>query len=124
MTQPQPRWSLRDLVNDDLADILDLDAQRSARTSPRDFLDELIVPELELDRFIGVRDAAAGDRLVASACILSKDLTFPGRRGPPGGRRRPGSASARAGGAAACCAAMMTEQLHGLHDDRARRSPS
>ena len=114
MTQPQP-LVVRDLKDDDLADILELDATAFGQDMPVEFLDEVIVPELELDRVICVRDPAAADRLVAVACILSKDLTFPGGgvhpaagvswvAVRPGWRRR------------GLLRQMITEQLHRLHD--------
>ncbi len=114
MTQPQP-LVVRELKDHDLADILELDATAFGQDMPVEFLDEVIVPQLELDRFIGVRDPAAADRLVAVACILSKDLTFPGGGVHPtagvswvgvrpGWRRR------------GLLRQMITDQLHRLHD--------
>jgi predicted acetyltransferase len=73
---------------------------------------------LELDRFVGARDPAAGNELVAQGCIFSKQLTFPGAGVHPvagvtwvgvraGWRRR------------GLLRGVMTAQLHGLHRDRA-----
>ena len=73
---------------------------------------------LELDRFVGARDPAAGNELVAQGCIFSKQLTFPGGSVHPvagvswvavraGWRRR------------GLLRGVMTAQLHGLHDDGA-----
>ena len=78
-------------------------------------MDELIVPWLELDRFVGARDPAAGGELVAAGCIFSKQMTFPGGDARavagvswigvrPGWRRR------------GLLRGLMTAQLHGLHD--------
>ena len=72
------------------------------------------MPVLELDRFVGVRDPAAGNELVASGCIYSKRMTFPGGAARdvagvswigvrPGWRRR------------GLLRGLMTAQLHGLH---------
>jgi predicted acetyltransferase len=102
----------------DLPDILTLDTAAFGWDVPQDFLDDLIVPELELDRFVGARDPAAGNELVAQGCIFSKQLTFPGGFVHPvaavswvavkaGWRRR------------GLLRGVMTAQLHGLHDDRA-----
>jgi len=99
----------------DLADILDLDAAAFSQDAPQEVLDDLIVPWLELDRFVGARDPAAGNELVAAGCILSKQLTFPGGLVHPvagvswvgvrpGWRRR------------GLLRGLMTAQLHGLHD--------
>jgi predicted acetyltransferase len=105
---------VRPLSRADLDDILDLDSAAFGQDPPRDFLDDLVVPHLELDRYIGVRDPQAHDELVASAAILSKRLTFPGGgvhpvagvtwvAVRPGWRRR------------GLLRSMITEQLHGLH---------
>ena len=69
---------VRPLSGADLDDILDLDSSAFGQDPPRDFLDDLVVPYLELDRYIGVRDPLAHQELVASAAILSKTMTFPG----------------------------------------------
>ncbi len=106
------------LTADDLPDILNIDASAFGQDPPEDFMDELVVPWLELDRFVGVRDAAAGGELVASGCILSKSMTFPGGGirpvagvswvgVRPGWRRR------------GLLRGLMTAQLHGLHDTAA-----
>ena len=74
-----------------------------------------IIPWLELDRFVGARDPAAGNELVAAGCIFSKQMTFPGGLVQPvagvswigvrpGWRRR------------GLLRGLMTAQLHGLHD--------
>jgi predicted acetyltransferase len=102
----------------DLPDILELDTAAFGWDVPQSFLDELIVPMLELDRFVGARDPAAGNELVAQGCIFSKQLTFPGGTVHPvaavswvavkaGWRRR------------GLLRGVMTAQLHGLHDDGA-----
>lgn len=102
----------------DLPDILDIDASAFGQDMPQDFLDELIVPWLELDRFVGARDPAAGDQLVAAGCIFSKRMTFPGGAVRPvagvswigvrpGWRRR------------GLLRDLMRAQLHGLHDTAA-----
>lgn len=102
----------------DLADILDLDVAAFGSDPPSDFVAEAITPVLELDRFIGVRDPAARDELVASACILSKDMTF------PGGAAHPVAAvsfvAVRAGWRGrGLMRGLMRSQLHGLHADGA-----
>jgi len=105
---------VRSLSDADLDDILDLDSSAFGQDPPRDFLDDLVVPYLELDRYIGVRDPLAHHELVASAAILSKQMTFPGGAVHPvagvtwvavrpGWRRR------------GLLRSMITEQLHGLH---------
>ena len=102
----------------DLPDILTLDTAAFGWDAPPDFLDELMVPTLELDRFVGARDPAAGNELVAQGCIFSKHMTFPGGMVHPvagvswvgvraGWRRR------------GLLRGVMTAQLHGLHDDGA-----
>ena len=99
----------------DLDEIIELDAAAFGEDAPRDFFDELIVPWLDLDRFIGARDPADGNQLVAQACILSKQMTFPGGAVHPvagvswvavrpGWRRR------------GLLRGLMTNQLQGLHD--------
>jgi len=106
---------VRPLSADDLDDILDLDAAAFGADPPRDFVDEVFVPILELDRIVGARDPAAENELVAAACIFSKRMTFPGGAAHPvaavswvgvrpGWRRR------------GLLRALMTNQLHGLHD--------
>ena len=50
------------LTADDLPDILNIDASAFGQDPPEDFMDELVVPWLELDRFVGARDAAATAR--------------------------------------------------------------
>ncbi len=119
MTPPDthgPDLRVRPLSEADLDDILDLDSSAFGQDPPRDFLDDLVVPYLELDRYIGVRDPLAHDELVASATILSKKMTFPGGAVHPvagvtwvavrpGWRRR------------GLLRSMITEQLHGLHAD-------
>jgi predicted acetyltransferase len=103
------------LTAEDLPDILNIDASAFGQDPPQDFMEELVVPWLELDRFVGARDAAAGGELVASGCILSKSMTFPGGGVQPvagvswvgvrpGWRRR------------GLLRGLMTAQLHGLHD--------
>ncbi len=103
------------LTADDLPDILNIDASAFGEDPPQDFIDELIVPYLELDRFVGARDPAAGGELVASGCIFSKRMTFPGGSAQPvagvswigvrpGWRRR------------GLLRGLMTAQLQGLHD--------
>ena len=105
---------VRPLSEADLDDILDLDSSAFGQDPPRDFLDDLVVPYLELDRYVGVRDPLAHQELVASAAILSKKMTFPGGAlhpvagvtwvaVRPGWRRR------------GLLRSMITEQLHGLH---------
>ena len=105
---------VRPLSEADLDDILDLDSSAFGQDPPRDFLDDLVVPYLELDRYIGVRDPLAHQELVASAAILSKKMTFPGGAVHPvagvtwvavrpGWRRR------------GLLRSMITEQLHDLH---------
>lgn len=105
---------VRPLSQADLDDILDLDSSAFGQDPPRDFLDDLVVPYLELDRYIGVRDPLAHQELVASAAILSKKMTFPGGAVHPvagvtwvavrpGWRRR------------GLLRSMITEQLHDLH---------
>jgi predicted acetyltransferase len=102
----------------DLPDILELDTSAFGWDVAQSFLDELIVPMLELHRFVGARDPAAGNELVAQGCIFSKQLTFPGGSVHPvaavswvavkaGWRRR------------GLLRGVMTAQLHGLHDDGA-----
>ena len=115
VTEPTtPTLTVRALTADDLTDILELDSTAFGQDVPDDFLHEMIVPELEPDRFVGARDPDAGNRLVASACILSKQLTFPGGSVHPvagvswvavrpGWRRR------------GLLRGMMTAQLHELH---------
>jgi len=117
VTEPTtPTLTVRALTADDLTDILELDSTAFGQDVPDDFLHEMMVPELELDRFVGARDPDAGNRLVASACILSKQLTFPGGSVHPvagvswvavrpGWRRR------------GLLRDMMTAQLHDLHVD-------
>jgi predicted acetyltransferase len=105
---------VRPLTPADLPDIIDVDAAAFGQDVPRDFLDEVILPWLELDRFVGARDPEAGGELVAIGCILSKSLTFPGGAVHPvagvswvavrpGWRRR------------GLLRGMMQAQLHGLH---------
>ncbi len=117
MTEP-PSLPVTALTAADLPDILDLDTSAFGFDVPQSFLDELIVPMLELDRFVGARDAAAGNELVAQGCIYSKQQTFPGGAVhpvaavswvavKPGWRRR------------GLLRGLMTAQLQGLHDDRA-----
>jgi predicted acetyltransferase len=114
----EPPLPVVSLTAADLADILDLDTSAFGDDVPQDFLDDLVVPTLELDRFIGARDPAAANELVAQACIFSKQLTFPGGAVHPvagvswvavraGGRRR------------GLLRALMTAQLHGLHEQGA-----
>ena len=102
----------------DLPDILTLDTAAFGWDAPPDFLDELMVPTLELDRFVGARDPAAGNELVAQGCIFSKHMTFPGGMVHPvagvswvgvraGWRRR------------GLLRGVMTAQLHGLHHEGA-----
>ncbi len=111
----QPALIVRGLGPDDLPDILELDATAFAQDLPEDVMRDVIVPELELDRFVGVRDPAADDLLVAVGCILSKPLTFPGRAVHPtagvswvavrpGWRRR------------GLLRSLITHQLQDLHD--------
>ena len=106
---------VRDLGPEDLADITELDGTAFGQDMDEDVLREVIVPELELDRFVGVRDPAADNRLVAVACILTKPLTFPGGSVHstagvswvgvrPGWRRR------------GLLRSMITHQLHELHN--------
>jgi predicted acetyltransferase len=105
---------VRALGPGDLPDILELDQSAFGQDPPPGFLEELIVPWLELDRFIGARDPAAGDQLVGQGCIFSKQMTFPGNRVHPvagvswvgvraGWRRR------------GLLRGLMTKQLHELH---------
>ncbi len=107
--------TVRPLSDSDVDDMLDLDSSAFGVDPPRDFLDDLVLPHLELDRFIGARDPLAHDELVAAAAILSKRMTFPGTvvhpvagvtfvAVRPGWRRR------------GLLRAMMTHQLHGLHE--------
>ena len=107
-------FRVRPLSRADVDDILDLDSSAFGQDPPRDFLDDLVVPYLELDRYIGVRDPLAHGELVASAAILSKNMAFPGGAVHPvagvtwvavrpGWRRR------------GLLRSMITEQLHGLH---------
>ena len=102
----------------DLPDILNVDASAFGQDLPQDFMDDLVVPWLELDRFVGARDPAAGNELVASGCIFSKWMTLPGGTARPvagvswigvrpGWRRR------------GLLRGLMTAQLHGLHDTAA-----
>ena len=109
-----PPLSVRALGPDDLSDIVELDGTAFGQDMPEDFLRDVIVPELELDRFVGVRDPATDNRLVAVACILSKPLTFPGQAVHPtagvswvgvrpGWRRR------------GLLRSLITHQLHELH---------
>lgn len=111
---PPSDLRVRPLSEADLDDILDLDSSAFGQDPPRDFLDDLVVPYLELDRYVGVRDPLAHQELVASAAILSKKMTFPGGAVHPvagvtwvavrpGWRRR------------GLLRSMITEQLHGLH---------
>jgi hypothetical protein len=58
---------VRPLSADDLDEILDLDAAAFGADPPRDFVDEVFVPILELDRIVGARDPAAENELVAAA---------------------------------------------------------
>ncbi len=113
-----PALLVRALGPEDFPDILELDATAFGQDLPEDFLRDVIAPELELDRFVGVRDPAADDRLVAVACILSKPLTFPGGAVHPtagvswvgvrpGWRRR------------GLLRALIARQLHQLHETRA-----
>jgi predicted acetyltransferase len=106
---------VRALGPDDVPDIVELDGTAFGQDMPEEFLNEVVLPELELDRFIGVRDPAADDLLVAVACILTKPLTFPGGAVHPtagvswvgvrpGWRRR------------GLLRALITRQLHDLHD--------
>lgn len=106
--------AVRALGPADLPEILELDSSVFGQDPPPGFLDELIVPWLELDRFVGARDPSAGNELVAQGCIFSKQMTFPGNRVHPvagvswvgvraGWRRR------------GLLRALMTSQLHGLH---------
>ena len=99
----------------DLIDIIDVDSSAFGNDPPQDFLEQDILPWLELDRFIGARDAEIGDELVAIGCILSKKLTFPGGHSHPvagvswisvrpGWRRR------------GLLRGLMTTRLHGLHE--------
>ncbi len=108
---------VRALGADDVTDIVELDGTVFGQDVPQDFLTEVVLPELELDRFIGVRDPDADDLLVAVACIMSKPLTFPGGTVHPtagvswvgvrpGWRRR------------GLLRALITRQLHDLHDTR------
>ncbi|MET0864864.1 MAG: GNAT family N-acetyltransferase [Nakamurella sp.] len=107
--------TVRALGPDDLPDILALDSSAFGQDPPPGFLEELIVPWLELDRFVGTRDPAVDNELVAQGCIFSKAMTFPGNRVHPvagvswvgvraGWRRR------------GLLRGLMKEQLHGLHD--------
>jgi len=102
----------------DLPDILHLDTAAFGWDVPQDFLDDLLGPILELDRFVGARDPDAGNELVAQGCIYSKQLTFPGGSVHPvagvswvgvraGWRRR------------GLLRDVMKAQLHGLHDANA-----
>ncbi len=106
--------SVRALGPDDLTDIVELDGIAFGQDMPEDFLRDVIVPELELDRFVGVRDPATDNRLVAVGCILTKPLTFPGLAVHPaagvswvgvrpGWRRR------------GLLRSLITHQLHELH---------
>ena len=115
---PAPPLTVTDLSKDDLPDILELDATAFGQDVEPAALNELIVPELELDRFVGARDPGTDNRLVAAACILSKRLTFPGGfvhpaagvswvAVRPGWRRR------------GLLRELMTKQLHDLHRDEA-----
>ena len=109
-----PLLTVGPLSADDLPDILELDSSAFGQDPPPGFLEELIVPWLELDRFIGARDPAAGNELVAQGCIFSKQMTFPGNRihpvagvswvGVRAGWRRRG-----------LLRGLMKTQLHGLH---------
>jgi predicted acetyltransferase len=106
------------LAADDLPDILPLDTAAFGWDVPQDFLDDLIVPALELDRFVGARDPAAGNELVAQGCIYSKKLTF------PGGSVHPAAGVSWVGVRAGwrrrgLLRGVMTAQLHGLHRDGA-----
>ena len=118
MNEPHPTpapLQVTTLSADDLEDILDIDAAAFGQDAPQDFLDVAIIPWLELDRFVGARDPAAGNELVAAGCIFSKQMTFPGGLVQPaagvswigvrpGWRRR------------GLLRGLMTAQLHGLHD--------
>ncbi len=118
MNEPHPApapLQVTTLSADDLEDILDIDAAAFGQDPPQNFLDVAIIPWLELDRFVGARDPAAGNELVAAGCIFSKQMTFPGGLVQPaagvswigvrpGWRRR------------GLLRGLMTAQLHGLHD--------
>jgi len=114
LPSPTP-LQVTDLAAEDLQDILDIDAAAFGQDPPQDFLDVAIIPWLELDRFVGARDPAADNELVAAGCIFSKQMTFPGGRVHPaagvswigvrpGWRRR------------GLLRGLMKAQLHGLHD--------
>ena len=117
----RPRLPSSALSAADLPDILDIDAVR-LRSGPAAGLPGRgrSLPWLELDRFIGARDPAAGNELVAIGCILSKQMTFPGGPVHAGRRRLLDRRSVRAGGAAGLLRGLMTAQLHGLARDRRR----
>ena len=114
-TTPPGPLPIVPLTMADVPEIVELDATAFGQDVPQDFFDEVILPWLEIDRFIGARDPDAGNELVAIGCILSKQLTFPGAAVHPaagvswvsvrpGWRRR------------GLLRALMHDQLHGLHD--------
>ncbi|MET3804265.1 putative acetyltransferase [Nakamurella sp. UYEF19] len=108
---------LRPLTMDDWPAAKALDGAAFSYHPENDFLDDLVLPTLEIGRFIGAFDPALGHLLVGIAAIQSRDLTFPGR-GPspvaavtwvgvrPDQQRR------------GILRTLMTQQLHGLHRDR------
>jgi predicted acetyltransferase len=108
-------WDVRPLSEADVPEAMQLDAAAFHIDPPADFLTDIAIPMLEVPRLTGVRDPAAQGTLVGTAAILSKRMTFPGRRAHPvaavtyvavraGWRRR------------GLLTAMMRDQLHGLHE--------
>lgn len=111
MTATADELTLRALTDEDLTPLLELDGRAFLGGAPREFLDEFVVPHLELPRFTGVFD---GDEIVGSAGIFSKNLTFPGERPSPVAAVtwvgvQPGYTGR------GILRRLMTDQLHGLH---------
>ncbi len=111
-----PPLPVVDLSAADRDDVLELDEAAFGFDAPRDFLERLVLPQLEFDRFVGARDPDNGNVLVGTGCIFSKQLTFPGGAVHPvagvswvgvrpGWRRR------------GLLRGIITRQLQDLHDD-------
>ncbi len=71
-------WDVVPIAGTELTELIDLDNAAFHVDPPEDFVTDVALPMLEVPRLTGVRDPAAGNRLVGTAAILSKSMTFPG----------------------------------------------
>lgn len=112
------------LTGADVDDLLEMDQLTFNYTVSRSYQDRVTRRLLDPLRFVGVRDSAAGDVLVAAAGIYGWGMTFPGVGGGPGTPESVHPVAAvtwvavRTGWRGrGLLRAMMRAQLDQLHDD-------